>query len=257
MKFIIAGYGFVGKAVDNAFKEKHTTVIVDPKYTTEEIQSHTDADGVIICVNAPTRSDGTMDVKDLFDVLFRVPDSMPILVKTTVTPGIADAIEKAFPQLNITFNPEFLRQDTADEDFLNQTYSIFGRKDNNDFWSVQFINTLPNCNYAINCTAKEACMVKYGANSFLAIKTSFFNQIYDICKSDNIDFEIVRRMLSIDFRIGPSHTLVPGPDGSRGWGGACFPKDTKALINYAKNLNTPITVLEETAKYNDKIRNNH
>jgi len=257
MKIIIAGYGFVGKAVDNAFKEKHNTIIVDPKYTTIEIQHHLDADGIIICVNAPTRSNGTLDIEALFSILDQVPNTMPVLIKTTLTPSIADALEKSFPDLNITFNPEFLRQASADSDFLNQSYAVFGRKDSNNFWSVLFMETLPNCNHIVNCTAKEACMVKYSANSFLALKTSFFNQIYDICKVDGMDFEMVRNILSIDNRIGSGHTLVPGPDGERGWGGACFPKDTKALINYAKNLNTPMTVLEETAKYNDKIRNKH
>ena len=254
MKIIIAGYGFVGKAVDNSFKEKHTTVVVDPKYTTAKIQHHLDADGIVICVNAPTRSNGTLDVEDLFNVLDQIPEKMPVLIKTTLTPSIADAIEKAFPELDITFNPEFLRQAFANDDFLNQTHAIFGCKNHKDFWSVLFMETLPNCNYIVNCTAKEACMVKYSANSFLALKTSFFNQIYDICKTDSMDFEMVRHILSTDPRIGPGHTLVPGPDGTRGWGGHCFPKDTKAFRKYASGLNKPITVLDSAIDYNETVR---
>jgi UDPglucose 6-dehydrogenase len=254
MKIIIAGYGFVGKAVDNAFKQKHTTVVVDPKYTTTKIQQHPDADGIVVCVNSPTRSNGTLDVEDLFDVLDQVPTSMPVLIKTTLTPSIADAIEKSFPELDITFNPEFLRQAFANDDFLNQTHAIFGCKTYSDFWSVLFMETLPNCNHIVNCTAKEACMVKYSANSFLSLKTTFFNQIYDICKADAMHFEMIRHILSTDPRIGPGHTLVPGPDGTRGFGGACFPKDTKAFRKYAHGLNKPITVLDSAIEYNETVR---
>jgi UDPglucose 6-dehydrogenase len=253
MKIIIAGYGFVGKAVFNTFKEKHDTVIVDPKYTTAEIHHHLDADGIIVCVNAPTRANGILDVEDLFSVLDQVPSHIPVLIKTTLTPGVADAIEKSFAELKITFNPEFLRQATANEDFLNQTYTVFGGKDNY-FWGTLFAKILPKCNYMISCTAKEACLVKYSSNSFLALKTSFFNQIFDICDKEGIDYEVVQHILSADNRIGAGHTQVPGPDGLRGWGGHCFPKDTQAFTQWASTIGAPITLVESSIQYNKKVR---
>jgi UDPglucose 6-dehydrogenase len=75
-----------------------------------------------------------------------------------------------------------------------------------------------------------------------------------MCQSNGADYNSVANILKMDNRIGNSHMQVPGPDGFRGFGGACFPKDTKAFIKYAESLNTPITLLEETVKYNDKVR---
>ena len=253
MKIIIAGYGFVGKAVANSLKEKHDLVIVDPKYTDDKIVDYYDADGIIVCVNAPTRDNGILDVEDLFDVLDQIPSHIPVLVKTTLTPGVADAIEKSFADLKITFNPEFLRQATADEDFLNQTYTVFGGKDNY-FWGKLFAEILPKCNYMISCTAKEACLVKYSSNSFLALKTSFFNQIFDICDKEGMDYDTIKNILSEDSRIGSSHMQVPGPDGLRGWGGHCFPKDTQAFTQWASSIGAPITLVESSIQYNKKVR---
>jgi UDPglucose 6-dehydrogenase len=97
-------------------------------------------------------------------------------------------------------------------------------------------------------------MAKYTVNSFLSTKVSFFNQIYDMCKINGADFDRVRQMVGHDKRIGAGHTLVPGPDGLQGWGGACFPKDTKAFREYAIGLNKPITVLDSAMDYNKTVR---
>lgn len=107
-----------------------------------------------------------------------------------------------------------------------------------------------------NCSAIEASMVKYTVNSFLATKVAFFNSIYDICQKNNADYDIVRHIVTHDSRIGNSHTLVPGLDGERGFGGHCFPKDTSAFIKYSKSLNTPLEILEAVVDYNGKIRKN-
>ena len=86
------------------------------------------------------------------------------------------------------------------------------------------------------------------------VKVAFFNNIYDLCQVNGADYDVVRQILTHDTRIGTSHTLVPGVDGERGFGGHCFPKDTNALINYAAGLNTPLEILETAVKYNKKVR---
>ncbi len=83
MKIIIAGYGFVGKAVFNALKDKHEVVIVDPKYTTNEIQYHQDADGLIVCVDTPTGEHGII-AENLSNVLDQTPLFIPVLIKSTL-----------------------------------------------------------------------------------------------------------------------------------------------------------------------------
>lgn len=256
MKYIIAGYGFVGKAVANALKTKHEVVIVDPQYTTNEIKFHHDADGLIICVDTPMNPGGDCYAGNISDVLDHTPVFMPVLIKSTVTPGVAEALEVLYPNHSIVYSPEFLRANSADSDFLNQKYVILGGEDPECFWHELFQTTLPNCKIVFNCTAKEACLVKYAANSFLAIKTSYFNQIYDICEKTGADFDVVRHLLAMDQRIGPDHTMVPGPDGKRGWGGHCFPKDTTAFTQWANVVESPMTLVESVIDYNKKVRKN-
>ena len=256
MKIIIAGYGFVGKAVVKALRVKHEVVIVDPKYTEERIADHHDADGLIICVPTPTTEDGVCNVSNIANVLDSVPIFMPILIKSTVTPSTLVALEELYINHSIVYNPEFLRARTADQDFIDQKYCVLGGEDPEGFWQELFTSVLPNCKLFFHCTSVEAATVKYSINSFLAIKIAFFNQLYDICEANGADYKTVRQMITHDARIGNSHTLVPGLDGERGFGGACLPKDTEAFIYYANSINIPVSILNESVEYNKKVRKN-
>jgi len=257
MKFIVAGYGFVGKAVVSALNYKHDIVIQDPKYTDYKLIDHRDADGVIICVPTPTTGKGYCDISSIADVIDNTPTEMPVLIKSTVTPGVATAILEMYPTHKICFSPEFLRSRTANDDFLNQKYVIIGGQDPDSLWRNLFLTTLPKCKIIFDCTPEEACMVKYATNSFLALKTSYFNQVFDVCESAGMDFDTVRHLISQDSRIGSDHTLVPGPDGYRGWGGHCFPKDTEAFIHWAETAGNPVTLVESAVEYNKKVRNEY
>lgn len=255
MKIIIAGYGFVGKAIHNALKDKHELVIVDPAYTTNEIRNNQDADGLIICVSTPTGENGII-AENIANVLDQVPIFIPVLIKSTVTPAVVDVFDEVYANHSIVYSPEFLRAASANQDFLNQKYVVLGGEDPEYFWQDLFQNSLPNCNLVFNCTAHEACLVKYSINSFLALKTSFFNQIFDICQATGMEYDIVRHIVSQDVRIGSGHTLVPGPDGERGFGGHCFPKDTEAFVHWSEKIETPVTLVESAIKYNNKVRKN-
>ena len=255
MKIIIAGYGFVGKAVAKALRAKHEVVIVDLKYTTDTIADNHDADGLIICVDTPT-VDGVCDIKNVANVMDTVPIFMPILLKSTVTPSSLEALEELYINHSIVYNPEFLRARTADQDFIDQKYCIFGGEDPEGFWQELFTSVLPNCKLFFHCTIVEAATVKYSINSFLAMKVAFFNQLYDVCEANGADYRMVRQMITHDNRVGVSHTLVPGLDGERGFGGACLPKDTEAFIHYANSINIPFGILNESVEYNKKVRKN-
>ena len=254
MKIVIVGYGFVGKAVFNAFKDKHELVIVDPKYTTDEIKDHHDADGIIICVPTPTTENGICDANIVAMVIDDIPIFLPVLIKSTVTPAIATGFKELYPNHSICYSPEFLRARTANQDFINQKYIVLGGEDPELFWNELFVDTLPNCRMVLTCTEEEACIVKYSANSFLALKTSFFNQIYDLCETTGMNFNTVRQILAQDLRIGTDHTMVPGPDGERGWGGPCFPKDTTSFVQWTTSVGAPVTLVESAIQYNNKIR---
>jgi UDPglucose 6-dehydrogenase len=140
------------------------------------------------------------------------------------------------------------------EDFKNQTYMVLGGDDPEGFWHSTFQKALSNCKLIFNTSITEASTIKYATNCFLSVKVAFFNQLYDICEQNGADFNLVRQVLLHDKRIGNSHTMVPGPDGSRGFGGACFPKDTNAYMHYADRMNQSHTLVESAIKYNKKIR---
>ena len=103
---------------------------------------------------------------------------------------------------------------------------------------------------------KTAEMVKYITNCFLATKVSFANNVYDICKKSGIDYNEMVDIVKYDKRIGSSHWMVPGPDGDRGYGGHCFPKDMKALVYYASTLGYYPLLIDSAIKVNDRIRTN-
>ncbi len=97
-------------------------------------------------------------------------------------------------------------------------------------------------------------MVKYLTNTFLSVKVSFANEIYQLCQQLNIDYDKVVEYGTLDPRLGSSHWSVPGPDGDFGYGGHCFPKDLSALLKLSSDLNTVNNVLNATQKTNDEIR---
>ena len=255
MKIIIAGYGFVGKAVARTLEKKHDLIIVDPKYGDEQIANHPDADGIIICVGTPHTDELACDDSQVYNVLESVPVFMPVLVKSTILPDQLFAIESAFNNHSICYNPEFLRAVSAVEDFANQKYMVLGGEDPEGFWQDLFTSVLPDCKLYFYCSMTEASLVKYSINSFLATKVAFFNQLYDLCEASGADYNLVRQIITHDARIGNSHTIV-GLDGDRGFGGACFPKDTNALIEYSNRAKTPLSILETAVLYNKTIRKN-
>lgn len=254
MKIIIVGHGFVGKAVKNAFKRTHEMIVIDPKYTDNKIKDYMDADGMIVCVNTPSDDKGACDITNLLDVLDQTPLHIPVMIKSTVSPDKAKEILEKYPDHSIVFSPEFLRASTAEEDFLNQKYIIIGGDDPLDFWHLLFKQTLPNLKIIHKCTEQEACLIKYAINSFLAVKVSFFNHIYDVCNSSELDFGVVRQLICQDTRIGTGHSMVPGLDGERGWGGHCFPKDTQALVQYVHSLGQSFDLVETAIEYNNKVK---
>ena len=253
MKIIIAGYGFVGNAVANSLKDKNELYVIDPKYNNNSISQYGHADCMIVCVGTPSKKDGDCDTSQLEAVLYDAPYGMPILIKCTVPPDYLEKLIKEYPNNDISYSPEFLRAASADDDFKNQTYMVLGGG-NFEFCREVFKDSLPKCKAYLNTTVAEASMIKYTTNCFLSTKVAFFNQLYDMCEASGIDYNVVKQVLAYDHRIGASHMQVPGPDGSRGFGGACFPKDTKAFTHYSDRLNTNASILESAIKYNKKIR---
>jgi len=257
MKITIAGYGFVGKAVVNHFEnsvnlfDKFVLEIVDPQFEEWNYPISQDTDAVIICVSTPmSEEDGSCYMQNVIDVISDSPD-VPILIKSTISLEGWEQIKLLFPKRKISFSPEFLRANTALEDFQNTKYMIIGNDTRDSFWSSLFVKTLA-CRVH-HCTNEEAIIVKYMENSFLAMKVSFFNQVYDLCQKTNTEFSQVRHLLTLDKRINPDHSFVTD---ERGWWGHCFPKDTSAILHTAKQYDAQLSLIQETVDYNKKLKMN-
>lgn len=250
MKLIIAGHGFVGSAVSNAFKNYFELEIVDPKYN-DKVVSDIEADGIIVCVPTPSGEDGSCDVSYVMSVLNDVPKSMPVLLKSTVSLESWDQIANSYPSHSITFNPEFLTAKNSHQDFLNQQQIYLGGGDI-EFWNYVYCQSFSNSEIIIS-SPKELILTKYVRNCFLATKVAFFNQIYDLCQECDVDFDRVRQYATADKRIGESHTFVHTDD--RGFGGYCFPKDTRALLETSKIYKPHLlSILNQAVDYNDQLK---
>ena len=103
------------------------------------------------------------------------------------------------------------------------------------------------------CSSKEAELAKLARNSFLAVKVSFFNELYDFCSKEEVDYDSVAELTGMDLRIGLSHTQVPGPDGKRGFGGTCFPKDISSLNHQLDQVGVDSYIIEAAKSRNIQI----
>ena len=181
-----------------------------------------------------------------------------IIIKSTVPPGTTERWNKEYKYIDIAFNPEFLTEANAEDDFKNQNKIIIG--------STRKVGSIVKNIYSkvfpkvpiIKTSATIAEMIKYFTNCFLAMKVSYANEMYQICEKLDIDYDKVVEYAVRDERIGTSHLNVPGPDGDFGFGGHCFPKDLNALINLAEKqgLGLDINVLKATLDTNNKVRTN-
>ena len=213
-----------------------------------------------IAVGTPQGEDGQADLKYVYEVAKSIGQSINdykvIVDKSTVPVGTADAVSKIIKeQTNIEFdvvsNPEFLKQGAAVDDFLKPDRVVVGSNSQKATEIMQELYSpfLRTGNPVIMMDVKSAEMTKYAANSFLAVKISYANEIANICEQVGADAEMVRIGMCSDKRIG-SQFLFPG----LGYGGSCFPKDVKALLKTAKNNNCDYQLLQAADDVNKKQR---
>jgi len=247
---IIAGYGFVGKAHELLFKDFRREIIIhDPP---KDFYADFDkASAVVVCVPTPQSKDDTCDISAVHSVVSMCSETVPILIKSTIHLQGWKYLKETFPNHRLCFSPEFLRAASYMND-VKALDSVILSGDT-DYWRDQFSYNWPKMSIKI-VSPEEAIAIKYFRNAFLATKVSFFNEIYDFCSAYGIDFEQVRGGVAADKRIGDSHSYVWPDEGTRGWGGMCFPKDTKALLKMAAEKNINLNTLEAAVEYNKKIR---
>ena len=269
-KFGIFGQGFVGNSIREGFKD-YATVLTYDKYR-QDLSNSTperivkECDIIFSCVPTPMDADtgeaSTHIVEEVITAIDKLAgelDKQPtIIIKSTVPPGTTSFMNKyKTTHCNVIFNPEFLTEANAVEDFKNQDKIILGADDQIDVKPVidLFQVAFPEVPVTIVKSA-EAEMMKYVINNFLSVKVSFLNEIYDICQAGGIDYNTVAQLAKMDDRTGSSHWMVPGPDGDRGFGGHCLVKDLQAMRYVASQLEVKTPVLDGTWKTNDRVRTN-
>lgn len=256
-KIGIIGLGYVGSAVKRWFasrKDRYTLFLYD-KYkrigTPEDVNK---ADIIFVAVPTPFHVNGIgYDDSEVRDALKTIKNGKIIVLKSTILPGSTEKFQKRYPKKTILFNPEFLRARTAFSDFVHPDRQIVGYANiRGKKVAPDILRILPRAQTSEIIRAREAEMVKYFGNTFLAVRVIFANQIYDLCKKLGIDYEIVKEHAGRDRRIGHSHFDVL-KDGYRGYGGACLPKDTKALIQLADETGISLDLLKLADAINKKL----
>jgi len=260
LKIGIVGHGFVGKATDWGFSKNTNKFIVDPKDGTNIDQlAEFNPELIFVCVPTPMGENGIQDssiIEAVIQELSAKCRESIIVIKSTVLPSILEKIEKA--NSKIIYNPEFLREKHANEDFMNSEMIIFGGDKDIASQVSKFYLDHSRCETKkhVFMDISSASLVKYTINTFLASKVMFFNELHEVFNKlkSNDSWELFIKTLSLDKRIGESHMSVPGHDGKKGFGGACFPKDTAALLKYAKGIGVELDVLRTVINKNNIIR---
>ena len=251
----VVGQGFVGSAIREGMKSFFNveTYDIDPaKHSTcsniSELIDRTD-EVIFVCLPTPMNKAGQCDIRlvetvvsDINDAANRLNKKIIAVIKSTVEPGTTTRLNDRYPHIDVVFNPEFLTEANSFDDFKNQKRIIIGgRRPATTRIKTLYRRAFPSTPI-IKTGAEVAETVKYFTNCFLATKVSFANEMKQVCDSINVDFDKVVEYALYDERIGKSHLSVPGPDGSAGFGGHCFPKDLSAIIHLAKvnRIHTPV-----------------
>ena len=254
----IVGCGFVGSAILNGFKYFTDVKAYDKFKKIQTLDEVVQQDVLFVCVPTPESEDGTCDTSIVWEVLENIakvaPAGKPVLIKSTISPEFCPAAQEAFQNLEIIQSPEFLTQRLADIEFATQSRVILGRDGGVSSVVVELFEKVFLGIQVIQTSWTVAALVKYGLNTFFATKISFFNELAQICEASGIDYSEVAVLIRNDGRVHRHGIDVPGHDGKRGFGGACFPKDIKALQAIAQAVGVDPKVLTAAIEKNSEVR---
>ena len=259
----IIGQGFVGSAIREGLKNYYDILTYDidaSKCNTTHIHVCTMSDIIFVCIPTPMKKSGECDTSLLENVVWGIDTECKndpgrnrptLVIKSTVPPGTTKRINST-TMLDVCFSPEFLTEANSFDDFKNQTRIIIGGRTAPKV-KTMFRKAFPKIPIIVT-KSETAEMVKYFINCFLAAKVSFANEMYQLCEGIGVDFNKVVEYALYDERIGQSHLSVPGPDGSLGFGGHCFPKDLNAMMYIAEVAGIDPKVLRGIWEKNIEVR---
>jgi UDPglucose 6-dehydrogenase len=255
----IVGHGFVGKALEFGFKDTHNIYIHDKfkKETLSLKEVLEKATVIFFCLPTPFDEE-TMHIDlTIYDEVIKEASDLVsgkiFVIKSTVIPETTNNYQKLYPNNNYAFNPEFLTEKNANEDFLNSSRIVLGGHET----VVKVLENLyRQCDHfkettIVKMSTTEAEVVKYQANVILATRVAISNYFYDVCQETGCDYNKVREGVITDPRIGESHSAVTS---ERGFGGKCFVKDLAAIIGKGNDLDIDTGLVQEVYDYNGRIR---
>lgn len=224
-------------------------------FTTDYKKAYHDADVIIIAVGTPEKKDGSANLAYVYSVASQIAASISkecvVIVKSTVPIGTNDDVEKILNEnpkeirVHVASNPEFLAQGTAVPDTLHASRIVLGVND--DFAKEKLLEMYKDFDAPVMvCNRRSAEMIKYASNDFLALKISYMNEIANLCEAIGADVEEVAKGMSFDDRIG-RRFLHAGI----GYGGSCFPKDTKALHHLSAQNGCEMKTVKAAIEVND------
>lgn len=254
LKIGVIGGGAVGRAV----AAYYGNVKIYDKYKPQDrIEDVAAADFIFVAV--PTPYQDAPDLIEMDDAVINIVQHLPnpkeqvVIIKSTVIPGTTENYQKQYPQINFVFNPEFLTEKVAIEDFKKPDKQLVGFTEKTRELAQKVLEILPDAPYQKVLPARDAEMAKYAINAFYAFKVIFGNQIYDLCEVAGADYNLVRAGLAADPRIIDSHFDI-FHSGYRGYDGKCLPKDIKTLTWLAKQKNVDLEFLEQIISINERLK---
>ena len=229
-------------------------------FTTDLKKAVLNSDIIFICVGTPTlKNSDSADLKYVFNVAKQLKKLISrykiIVTKSTVPVCTGDKIENILSNLtnknlvDVVSNPEFLREGEAIRDFIHPDRVIIGTnsKKANKIMNALYAPIVKKTSRYYNTSRRGAELIKYASNAFLATKITYINELANLCEKTGVDIKDISVGMGSDERIG-GRFLRAGP----AYGGSCFPKDTRALINTANQFKTDLSIVKSVVKSNDK-----
>lgn len=259
-KVIIQGRGIVGQSTELFLKQYNPELEIvfndPPKEIFASDEDWSVADWVVVCVDTSLNLDSTppenntANIDDAINFALSKGFNKNFVIRSTVGIESAKLFEAQLGQ-HLVMWPEYIREATWEVDAVSPAFVLVGGTSAEEFSTLFSAYTGP----VIVTDPIEAMIAKLSTNTFLAMKVIFANQVEQLCRANNASYDIVRQLLEIEPRLGSSHWAVPGPDGSYGFGGKCFPKDVKTFeAALVKNV-LYVDLIRAVSDINQELRN--
>lgn len=251
--YSVIGLGFVGKQVFDWFKNKKYEVYgYSLDYTKDEEKAFS-SDVVFVCVPTPINyKTKRYDLSIVESVVKKIKSGSIVVIKSTVTIGTTEKIQKDNPDKFILFNPEFLSEATCEQDYLFPDRQIIGYTSKSEKYANEILEVLPDSPYNVIIPSKEGELIKLINNINGALSVVQTNIYYDVCLKEHLDYQKVKEGMEASKYVS-KYYHEPIHKGKRGFSGHCFIKEIFDFDNYLKRINVDNSLLSSAIEYNNKL----